>query len=234
MIRLHGDEMERLICALGGTPGKGRRTRCFLHGGNNPTSFSWTEDGLWYCFAEGRGGTALDLVMEAKGLDVKGALEFMADLGIIEAQEALKHRKVRKVETETNKWHTTRREISTWCFVTREMISALAKRFIHDPDTWEMYMEWNRRELALKKKLYAPSAETLTALLRLTGHTRAFFLKHWEHLTETQKKAVEAVLRWEGIIEAICTLREYLNELTTKPDHPADDLKIRKAAVQRG
>jgi len=48
MFELHGDEMEKLIVALGGQPGKGGRTRCFLHGGDMVS-----EGGRWVCPACG-------------------------------------------------------------------------------------------------------------------------------------------------------------------------------------
>ena len=59
---------------------RSRRTCCILHKGANPGSFSWTEDGLWHCFACGRGGDKLSLIQTVHRCGFKDALKFLAAL----------------------------------------------------------------------------------------------------------------------------------------------------------
>ena len=59
--------MEAILHALGFKPHNGRAA-CLLHGGDNPTAFSYTDE-VWFCFACGSKGDKIDLVMEATGLD---------------------------------------------------------------------------------------------------------------------------------------------------------------------
>jgi CHC2 zinc finger len=56
------------------------RSRCLLHGGTNPTAFSWTEAGLWHCFHCGRSGNKFGLVKAALKCDFREALKVMAVL----------------------------------------------------------------------------------------------------------------------------------------------------------
>jgi hypothetical protein len=55
--------MKRLLKAVGiETHTPGRRAACILHGGSNPTDFSWREDGHWHCFSCGASGDRIALV----------------------------------------------------------------------------------------------------------------------------------------------------------------------------
>jgi len=153
MIELHGNEMEILISALGGEPGKRGRTRCFLHGGNNPTTFSYTEDGLWYYFAEGKGGDAVDLVMEAKGYSREEALKFLADLGIIEAQLALRNkREKRKLEYQLRKKEMLRETTLKYALCLWKAVEKAAQKYLNQMD-FDLYMEVSRREFFSKLPL---------------------------------------------------------------------------------
>jgi len=177
MIELHGNEMEILISALGGEPGKRGRTRCFLHGGNNPTTFSYTEDGLWYCFAEGKGGDAVDLVMEAKGYSREEALKFLADLGIIEAQLALRNkREKRKLEHQLRKKEMLRETTLKYALCLWKAVEKAAQKYLNQMD-FDLYMEVSRRFEALKKRCFNPSPETAQTLLKMRGAAREFFSK---------------------------------------------------------
>lgn len=69
--------MESLLSSLGFEPGRKGRTRCLVHGGDNPTSLSYNSD-TWHCFSCGRGGDKIDLVMEALGVDFQGAVRHLA------------------------------------------------------------------------------------------------------------------------------------------------------------
>jgi hypothetical protein len=53
-----------------GVPLKGKRGRCPIHGGDNPTAFSVTDDGqLFHCFVCGAGGDVFELVKRLDGCD---------------------------------------------------------------------------------------------------------------------------------------------------------------------
>jgi hypothetical protein len=80
--------MQHLLAILGVDPGTNGRTRCPAHRGENPTSFSYTED-VWICFSCGKGGDKIDLIEEVLGTDTKGAIECLKDLtGLSAANKA--------------------------------------------------------------------------------------------------------------------------------------------------
>jgi hypothetical protein len=62
-----------------------RRGPCLLHGGNNPTSFSCTDDGRWHCHACGKGGDKLALIQAVRNCSFKEALQFLAGLAGVDA-----------------------------------------------------------------------------------------------------------------------------------------------------
>jgi hypothetical protein len=73
--------MDKLVNELGIVVNRRtRRARCLLHGGDNPTSLSWTEDGLWHCFSCRRGGDKIALVREARGCGFRAAVAFLGAL----------------------------------------------------------------------------------------------------------------------------------------------------------
>ena len=60
--------------------GRARRCVCILHGGSNPSSFSWRDDGRWHCFSCGRGGDRIALVRAARSCGFRQAVEYLAQL----------------------------------------------------------------------------------------------------------------------------------------------------------
>ena len=73
--------MEALLPELGfHVNSRTRRAACRLHGGTNPSAFSWEEHGCWYCFNCGKGGDKFTLVEEVRNCGFKGALHFLAGL----------------------------------------------------------------------------------------------------------------------------------------------------------
>jgi hypothetical protein len=73
--------MPELLRALGFPPARRNRTKCILHKGDSPTTFSVNPDkGTWYCHKCNEGGGKLKLVQRALGLDRKAALAWLADL----------------------------------------------------------------------------------------------------------------------------------------------------------
>jgi hypothetical protein len=80
--------MPELLRALGFSPGKGKRTRCILHGGKNPTAFSFDSDkGVWHCFVCGEGGGKMRLVQRVLGLDPRTALAWLGDLAGVHLED---------------------------------------------------------------------------------------------------------------------------------------------------
>ncbi|HEY4739910.1 MAG TPA: CHC2 zinc finger domain-containing protein [Candidatus Acidoferrales bacterium] len=61
-----------------------RRGACILHGGSNPTAFSWQEDGRWHCFSCGAGGDRIALVRTVRQCGFRESVQFLADLAGIE------------------------------------------------------------------------------------------------------------------------------------------------------
>jgi CHC2-type zinc finger protein len=79
------------------------RCPCLLHGGANPTAFSWTEDGLWHCFSCGRSGNKYDLIQSALKCDFREALKVMAvlagvDLGAVSPSQRRRVRALQRKE----------------------------------------------------------------------------------------------------------------------------------------
>jgi hypothetical protein len=73
--------MPQLLDSLGFTVNiRTRRCCCILHGGNNPTAFSWTEQGLWKCHSCGAGGNKVALVRAARKCSYLEAIQFIAQL----------------------------------------------------------------------------------------------------------------------------------------------------------
>jgi len=71
--------METLLEALGFNLGKNNRTRCIIHGGDNPTSFTYGED--WFnCFACGVSGDKLELIMQVRKCSFEEAVEHLRQL----------------------------------------------------------------------------------------------------------------------------------------------------------
>ena len=194
MITLHGSEMETLISALGGEPGRNGRTRCFLHGGSNPTSFSYTEEGLWYCFAEGKGGDAVDLVMEARGCSRREALEFLADLGIVEARLALRSRRERRrVEEQLRERDELRRKVLRYASALWKATERAAKKYLQEADL-NLYLEISRHFEALKKRCANPGPDAAQSLCRMRGAAREFFSRL--PLSDLERKAARTLLEW--------------------------------------
>jgi len=69
---------EEILQQLEWDPGHRGRTRCQLHGGDNPPSFSYNEEkGFFKCFSCGAKGDKVTLVMLSLGAGFKEALAFL-------------------------------------------------------------------------------------------------------------------------------------------------------------
>lgn len=73
--------MPELLAALGiPVHTRTHRAPCMLHGGSNPTAFSWRDDGRWHCFSCDSGGDRIDLVRAARECSFPEALGFLAEM----------------------------------------------------------------------------------------------------------------------------------------------------------
>ena len=64
-------------------PGWGERSiRCPVHDETHPSASINRQKGLFNCHACGASGNAANIVMMREGLDFKGALEFIEELGV--------------------------------------------------------------------------------------------------------------------------------------------------------
>jgi hypothetical protein len=86
--------MRCLIAALGfAAPNeRARRAPCLVHGGKNPTSFSWREDGHWRCYSCGNGGDQIALVRAVRKCSFPEAVEFLAALAGVEYRPSFRSR----------------------------------------------------------------------------------------------------------------------------------------------
>ncbi len=103
--------MPRLLTALGFEVNeRTRRARCLLHGGSNPSAFSWTDDGRWFCFSCGRGGDRISLAREARQCGFREAMEFLAGL----AGVGYRGRRVSPREIKQMRARRQRAEVAGW------------------------------------------------------------------------------------------------------------------------
>jgi hypothetical protein len=73
--------MPRLLESLGFTVNeRTRRCACLIHGGANPSAFSWAQEGWWKCYSCGAGGDRIALVRAVRECSFREAVEFLAKL----------------------------------------------------------------------------------------------------------------------------------------------------------
>jgi len=83
-----------------------RRCACILHGGSNPTAFSWTEGGLWRCHSCGQGGDRITLVRTIKHCSFSEAICFLAELAGVEYRREVRSNTA--VEQAKHDWQSLR------------------------------------------------------------------------------------------------------------------------------
>ena len=98
-----------------------RRAPCLLHNGSNPSAFSWTDAGMWFCFHCGKGGDKLTLVEEVRKCSFLDALRFLAalagiewaDLNSVEVRRQLAQakRKAQRVKAAAQKLHALEQDL---------------------------------------------------------------------------------------------------------------------------
>ena len=88
--------MLRLLNELGfNVNERTHRAACILHGGSNPTAFSWREDGRWHCFSCGASGDRIALVRAVRQCGFREAVAFLVHLaGVSYEPQRISHRQI--------------------------------------------------------------------------------------------------------------------------------------------
>lgn len=129
---LHRIDLDRLreavtvadvLCHFGGEASTERgRTRCPVHRGENPTSFSF-DARRWHCFACGAGGDAFDLIEELMQCGFREAIAVVAQLaGVspdglpkLSAAEVQRRAKIQRRREALRRWRDLR--LTEWLHV---------------------------------------------------------------------------------------------------------------------
>jgi len=166
--------MARLLCALGFSVNeRTHRSACVLHGGSNPTAFSWREDGRWCCFSCGRGGDKLGLVRGARGCGFRDAVQFLARLtGVNYAP-----RRIPRAEIEHARKQHERAERAPWDVTDR--VFAL-RSYYHAAMLRAERLSWRIGE---RMKGAPAEAEAGWAALARLAPAQTFFLAAWHLFT---------------------------------------------------
>ena len=103
--------MPELLGAVGFTVNtRTRRCACILHGGSNPSAFSWTEGGLWKCHGCGAGGDRIALAQAVRHCGFREAVEFLAGLAGVEYRA----RRISREEVARIQARRERAEAAAW------------------------------------------------------------------------------------------------------------------------
>ena len=87
-----------------------RRGPCPIHGGSNPTAFSWTDTGLWKCHSCGAGGDRIALIRAIRHCGFHRAMEFLAAIAGVEyrphraSQTEIDRVRLRRARAERAAW----------------------------------------------------------------------------------------------------------------------------------
>lgn len=101
-----------------------RRCRCILHGGKNPTAFSWREDGVWHCHSCGAGGDRITLVRTVRQCSFREAIEFLSEIaGVVYAPRQLSRQEIERARA-----HRERVEAAAWKI--RDEVSRLHRHYL--------------------------------------------------------------------------------------------------------
>ena len=96
------------------------RCTCPIHGGDNPTSFVWKDNGLWFCHtACGRGGDVFNFVAEMENLDdetnFKEVANKVAQISNIDVTNVTYNAKTRENLKELEQWKRSVMNKKTIC-----------------------------------------------------------------------------------------------------------------------
>jgi hypothetical protein len=130
--------IESVLRELGVQPGRHNRSRCPIHGGDNPTALSFDDEkGVWYCHRCGVGGDVIDLVENALKTDFKGAL---SSLGVSGSRKPRKHRlkavRQREAVDRLKQWgRHTGRQLRSQFFKRTRIIRYAQQKLQEDPES---------------------------------------------------------------------------------------------------
>jgi hypothetical protein len=121
-----------------------RRCSCILHGGSNHTSFSWCDDGVWYCHACGARGDRISLVPAARNCSFSDSIRLLARLANVEyVPQRLSPQEFERTSIYRNRCATVawkiRVEVSRLCRYYRDYLRRSERSpGLVCPDHWEM------------------------------------------------------------------------------------------------
>ena len=89
------------------------RCPCVLHGGRNPSAFSWTESGQWFCHTCGIGGDRIELVKRVRGYGFREAIQFLAGLaGVDISDDPVTRKEIQKQKRERQRIETKEKKLA--------------------------------------------------------------------------------------------------------------------------
>jgi hypothetical protein len=189
--------MPRLLEALGiPVNERTRRCRCILHGGTNPSAFSWCEDGIWHCHACGAGGDRIALVRAVRKCSFYKAMEFLSEIAGVtylpqrasarEFERMARHREL----VETAAWKIRdellrlRRYYRDALHRSDRLWFRFGKELIHSDDEVERELVW------AEMKRLAPAATFFLAAYNFLCDADVSRLTHFALATPAQRRAL--------------------------------------------
>ena len=109
----------RVLEEAGADPGRGGRTRCHLHGGDNPSSFSYDETiGRAHCFACEWSGDKIAFLQATLGLDFSTALARLAEMaGVRLSFHKPDRAELARAKAHRNALEAARNAYETWAYL---------------------------------------------------------------------------------------------------------------------
>jgi hypothetical protein len=158
-----------------------RRAPCILCGGDNPTEFSWREDGRWHCFRCSEGGDKLALIMKVTGTSFPDAVKVLAQSAGLSGSggvewggpSAQEKRRRARLEAAAEKYHVLERltrlalaqEVRSLALLRDRASERLGelRRGARERVHGEVEFAWGALALAQRESLPALAAYTLAA-----------------------------------------------------------------------
>jgi hypothetical protein len=151
-----------------------RRCACPLHGGSNPTAFTWTDAGLWKSHSCGAGGDRIALVRAMQQCGFSEAMTFLAALAGVQ----YRFQRASRGELERARLRRARAERAAW-----KLTDEIARLRIYYTDALHRadLLCWRlgqRLCLALSDAV----RETLWEVLAQLAPAQTFFLAAWHFI----------------------------------------------------
>jgi len=141
-------KISEILHHLGMEPRR-NRSKCPIHGGDNPQSLSFNDDaGHWFCHRCGIGGDAVELVRRSLDTDFRGALRFFGlEPGRPPAPDPERVRR-QQIRAGLRRWaDDLGRRLRLEHYVMERVIATATRRLTRDPeDEWGWsWLQWAYR-----------------------------------------------------------------------------------------